>query len=264
MLLRDLTRDRISSIAPESTVVLPTASIEQHGPHLPVEVDTLLCGRVAKLSVAAAETQATAGAICLAPVHSWGNSHHHRPYAGVLSLSSPQYMACVSEILEGLYLSGFRRLFLLNGHGGNTAPNSVVAQDFVNRHGHAAHVASADYWNIGKQALVAAGLIRDERIPGHAGEFETALIKAIKPEAVSESGLSEAKRRQDWGESPYPSTGISVQSHGAFQAQGGYTDEPWMATSDQGRLMLDIIVSEVVKEILALHTLPSVKGAGSG
>ena len=259
MHLQLLTRNQIQDRAPTGTVVLPTASIEQHGPHLPVNVDTVLCTQVAELAVERAAAKANSGSICLAPTHSWGNSHHHRPYPGVLSLTSGNYMATITDILEGLYQSGFRRLFILNGHGGNTAPNQIVAQDIVNRRGFGAHVTAADYWNVARNALEASGLIKGERIPGHAGEFETALMLAVKPTSLSEAGMQLVKGRPDLGKSIYGPVPTKVETKGSWEAQGGYTDEPHKGTPTQGRQMLEVIVSEVTNALLAFHELPALE-----
>lgn len=257
MRLEELTRDQIATHAPHAAVVLPTASIEQHGPHLPVVVDTLLCTTVAQRAAARARKQCGEHAIWVAPTFSWGNSHHHRPFAGVLSLSSAQYIATVTDIVEGLILSGFRRILILNGHGGNTAPNAIIAQDFVHRLGHPIHIAAADYWDIGRAAVVEAGLIANARIPGHAGEFETALIRAVRHDLVSSTGLHEVTKAMSHGEPRATLPRVALQSYGAWVAQGGYTDEPHVATREQGEQMLDIIVAEVTRVMAALHQLPS-------
>src|SRR5690606_34911147 len=83
VLLEEMTRDQIKELAPNAVAVLPTASIEQHGPHLPIVTDTLLCGTVARRAAEAVGDQAR---VVVAPVLPFGNSHHHRPFAGVLSL----------------------------------------------------------------------------------------------------------------------------------------------------------------------------------
>ena len=118
MILQELSRDAIAMHAPRGTAILPTASIEQHGPHLPVGVDTLLCSEVVHRAVAKAEERLGPNTLFVAPVFSWGNSHHHRPFAGVLSLESDQYIGAVHQVLEGLLLAGFPRLLIVNGHGG--------------------------------------------------------------------------------------------------------------------------------------------------
>ena len=256
MHLQYLTRTQIAAVAPQAVAVLPTASLEQHGPHLPIAVDALLCTAVAERAVQRAEEALGPQACFVAPTFSWGNSHHHRPFAGVLSLSSNHYMAAVTDILEGLFQSGFRRLFILNGHGGNTAPNGIIAQDFVHRLGRPVHIAAADYWELGRPALAAADLIASERIPGHAGEFETALMHALHPAMVSGAGM-EAIQEQGTDRARYTLPRSHVQSHGAWQAQGGFSDEPQTATGEQGRRIFALIVKAVEQELVALHRLPA-------
>src|SRR5262245_3335441 len=181
VLFSELSREKIRELAPRAVVVLPTASIEQHGPHLPVVTDTLLCGTVAQR---AAERAYATVPVLVTPVLCYGNSHHHRPFPGVLSLSSPVYLAVVNEILEGLTLSGFKKLVVLNGHGGNHDSNAVVGLDFVNRLGHDVSIVTASYWDIARAAIEESGIMKGERIPGHAGRFETAMVRAIRPDLV--------------------------------------------------------------------------------
>ena len=249
MILQELSRDTIAMHAPRGTAILPTASIEQHGPHLPVGVDTMLCSEVVHKAVAKAEERIGPNTLFVAPVFSWGNSHHHRPFAGVLSLESDQYISAVHQILEGLLLAGFPRLLIINGHGGNTAPNRIVAQDFVHRYGKQAVTGAADYWDVGRQALTDAGLITSDLIPGHAGIFETALMRAVRPDLVSEAGMAETRtsvpqRRRDPWQTEVP---------GAWVAADGYSDQPSLGTAEQGRAMLDVLVDSVAEAIADFH-----------
>ncbi len=249
VLLEEMTRDQIKELAPNAVAVLPTASIEQHGPHLPIVTDTLLCGTVARRAAEAVGDQAR---VVVAPVLPFGNSHHHRPFAGVLSLASDTYMAAVRDVLEGLALSGFRKLVVLNGHGGNTDSNAVVGLDFVNRLGHPVTIATAAYWDIARPALVEANILPGGRIPGHAGRFETALVMAIRPELVNQEGLSQTQDQSQVKGGLFAAlTGATVQVHGSWAASTGYTDEPAAATADEGRAMLDIIVQRVAEFLTA-------------
>ena len=249
MILQELSRDAIAMHAPRGTAILPTASIEQHGPHLPVGVDTLLCSEVVHRAVAKAEEHLGPNTLFVAPVFSWGNSHHHRPFAGVLSLESDQYIGAVHQILEGLLLAGFPRLLIVNGHGGNTAPNRIVAQDFVHRHGKQAVTGAADYWDIGRQALTDAGLITSELIPGHAGIFESALMRAVRPDLVSEAGMAETRTAQSKaGRDPW-----HTEVPGAWVAADGYSDQPSLGTVEQGQAMLDVLVESVAEAMTAFH-----------
>ena len=128
--------------------------------------------------------------VLVAPVLPYGNSHHHRPFPGVLSLSSDTFMAAVTDILEGLVLSGFRKVIVLNGHGGNTDSNAVVGLDFVNRLGHDVSIATASYWDIARPAIVESGIMAGDLIPGHAGQFEASLVMALRPDLIDEQALA--------------------------------------------------------------------------
>lgn len=243
ILLEEMTRDQIANLAPGALAVLPTASIEQHGPHMPVVTDTLLCGTVARR---AAEKAAGQTPVVVTPVLWCGNSHHHRPFAGVLSLTSPNYMAAVTDVLEGLVLSGFRKLLVLNGHGGNTDSNAVVGLDFANRLGHPVSIATAAYWDIARPTLVEKGLMPSAMIPGHAGRFETSMVMALRPDLVSAEGLEKTRQTEKSGSGLFaPLVGATVQVHGAWAAGPGYTDEPATASSEEGNRLLEVVVEQV-------------------
>jgi creatinine amidohydrolase len=251
ILLAEMTRDQISQVAPGAVAVLPTASIEQHGPHLPVCTDSLLCETVAQRAAARAAQQVK---VVVTPILYFGNSHHHFPFAGVLSLTSHNFMAAVTDILEGLVRSGFRKLVVLNGHGGNTDSNAVVGLDFVHRLGQPVTIATAAYWDIARTALTQQELIANERIPGHAGYFETALVMAIRPDLVNHDGLSRAPDLSQKQAGLFaPLAGATVQKHGAWAAGPGYTDNPAGATPEKGQAILEVVVQAVADFLVAFN-----------
>ena len=239
-LFAELTRQEVAERAADSLAVVPTASIEQHGPHLAVLTDTLLVTAVARRSAEAADCP-----VVVAPTVCYGNSHHHRPHPGVLSLQSDAYLATTRDVVEGLSLSGYRRILLLNGHGGNTAANQVSAQDAVNRYGLPGKVHAAAYWDVARAALVADGLA-NERLPGHAGHFETAMVMAIRPELVRQDVLAEvpAVDRERIG-LPAGKPGTVAQQNKDWGIGPGYTDDPASATPEAGTRYLKIIIEQV-------------------
>src|SRR5438093_13174223 len=83
-LLAEMTREQIRAIAPQTTVVLPTAAIEQHGPHLTIMTDTLACTTICQRAAEIANAEVS---VTVAPPIHFGSSHHHYPYPAVLSLS---------------------------------------------------------------------------------------------------------------------------------------------------------------------------------
>jgi len=254
VLFCELTREHIRRIAPSATAVLPTAAIEQHGPHLPVWTDSLVCETVARR---AAERAARQVPIVVAPILCFGSSHHHYPFPGVLSLTSATFTAAVTDVLQGLVRSGFRKLVVLNGHGGNSNLIGVIGQDLVNRLGHPVAVATADYWSIAGAAITASQVFPGGWVPGHAGQFETALVLALRPDLVDRhvlAGLPEAPSDSglDVG-----LEGGTVQEYGTWAAGPGYSDNPAAATAEAGQACLDIIVQRTADFLIAFHRLPA-------
>ena len=257
--LEDLARERIGELAPHRLAVLPTASIEQHGPHLPVGVDTFLCEAV----VAGAARRAT-NEIVVAPTLRYGDSAHHLPFPGVLTLSSGSYVAAVGELCDSLYRSGFRRLAVINGHGGNDAGNEIATRDLVHGTGRAGRaeravtVSAAAYWDIARAALVAKTDLTSSLIPGHAGRFETALMLAVRPELVDREALARIGEGGDNSGGRFrslPSAAASrVRTAGGWQAGGGYTDRPALAEAAAGARYLEVITREVAAFLDALAT----------
>src|SRR5690242_20652634 len=124
VLLRDLTWQEIAPLAgPETVVILPTAAIEQHGRHLPIEVD---CRIVEEISRRAAERAATHVPVLVAPAVCFGVSGYHMGFAGTLTLSMGTFITVVEELCESLIHHGFRRILVLNGHGGNHDPIKIA------------------------------------------------------------------------------------------------------------------------------------------
>ena len=251
--LEDLIRERVGELAPHSLVVLPTASIEQHGPHLPVGVDTFLCE-----AVVTGAAQRAANEIVVAPTLRYGDSAHHFPFPGVMTLSSGGYVAAVGELCDSLYRSGFRRLAVINGHGGNDAGNEIATRDLVHRAELAVTISAAAYWDIARAALVAETDLTNALIPGHAGRFETALMMAVRPDLVAQEALA---RIGDGGDTSggrfraLPGGSLSrVRTAGGWQAGGGFTDQPAHADAGAGAHYLEVITREVAAFLDALAT----------
>ena len=114
-----LTRAEIAAARDAGALpVLTVGSVEQHADHLPVDTDTLSAYRVALL---AAERCASPHVLVLPPP-SFGFSPHHRAWAGTITLSLETFIGMVTDVAESLHRTGFRRLLIVNGHGGNQGP----------------------------------------------------------------------------------------------------------------------------------------------
>lgn len=242
----DLTREQLRDAAPSALLVLPLGATEQHGPHLPVGTDWFTVEHIAR---EAAREAAKSIPVLVAPPLPFGCSQHHIPFGGTFSMTTETYYRALHEIVLAAVRSGFRRLFLLNGHGGNHELAQLVARDIALEH--PAHVAAASYWTIAWDALVALDAHKGMRLPGHAGIFETSMMLALRGERVA----AERPRRNNvpdtdprtW-QRPY-----RPEHPGSWQAMDGYTDSPADATAERGALYQQAIVTTVAQAFLEFH-----------
>ncbi|HWQ13594.1 MAG TPA: creatininase family protein [Roseiflexaceae bacterium] len=164
----------------ERVVVLPLGSLEQHGHHLPLLTDTLLGAEVARR--AAAEL---GDAALFLPTLWIGASDHHRAYAGTVSLSNETYAQVIADILESLVGAGFRRILLLNAHGGNITPAHMAMYRVQLRHRAMPelYIAFASWWQIAADQVRALAGGEQESVT-HACELETSMVLRLRPELV--------------------------------------------------------------------------------
>lgn len=236
--LAHMTRDEVASYAPASILVLVTAATEQHGPHLPLGTDMLIGEAVAR---AALSRLSTGTPFVLAPVMPYGSSHHHLIYSA-LSLATTTFLAGVMDLLESALVSGFRRMYVINSHGGNVECVRLAARDTALSH--SAIVGSCSYWDVSRPAIEAAGLGYTGPVPGHAGQFETSLMLAIAPALVKADRIPPGKHHRP-KEAAVATHGSVVQAHGDWARTGGVTDAPNHPSAELGRALLDLIGERV-------------------
>ena len=246
MLLHDLTREDARAVAPGAIALLPTGATEQHGPHLPTGTDNLAVERIARDAAAIAAEHVP---VVVTPTLPFGSSHHHLPFGGTMSIGTETYCRVVADLAESLILGGFRRVFILNGHGGNHEIVQLVARDLALKHD--AHLAAASYWQVAWESLLAADATALGRLPGHAGAFETSLVLALRPDLIREP------RPHRDGAPPAPSSGfappVRVERHGSWQEIDGFTDSPDRATAERGKTFLAIAAEAVAKALVDFH-----------
>jgi creatinine amidohydrolase len=230
MLWRESTRGGLRDVLPSSVVVVPIGAIEQHGPYLPVWTDSLIVSTVVSRA---------AGDDCVvAPTVSFGASDHHLPFGGTLSLSVETMLAVLLDLARSVALGGGRRLALVNGHGGNRGVCHAAAAAASTRYD--LSVAYLDYWSVWQPAVDAPPW------PGHAGRFETALVRAIRPDLVGDIPLRASV--PDLPDDP----GWDVHTEQLWHDIDGYTDDPSLATEQDGRQWLDALVAGLASRLAAL------------
>lgn len=246
--LARMTRDEVSERAASAVLLVPTAATEQHGPHLPLGTDTMIGEAVAREALGRVAADTT---FVLAPVMPYGSSHHHLIYSA-LSLATGSYLACISDLLTSAIASGFRRVYVLNAHGGNVECVRLAARDVALAHD--AVIGSCSYWDVSRLAIAAAGIVPEGLVPGHAGQFETSLMLALAPELVRLDRAPTGAHRGPLG-AEARSAGSVVQAHGDWARTRGFTDVPEAPSAELGRRLLGIVGEQVAAALTEFHRL---------
>ena len=173
---------RVAKLDGRSTVVVvPLGSMEQHGLHMPFSTDTAIVTELARRV-----EKALPDRVLLLPTVWLGHSPHHLAFPGSISLDCRPYADMIKGICHSLVAGGFRRIFLLNGHGGNQVPGPVALRELKTelKHISGLQIAFASYWWLGHETISA---VRESPLGGvsHAGEMETSIILALYPERVA-------------------------------------------------------------------------------
>lgn len=236
--IRDLSRDG-------SLVVAPIAACEQHSRHLPVSTDSLLCGAVADGVERALPDQAL-----LLPVLWLGASEHHLPLGGTLTATLPSYETLLVELLAPLLREGFRRVMVLNGHGGNTDPLRVALRRLDAMFPRAI-LTGAAYWDLAAGEI--AALCRGARkVMGHACEVETSMMLHLRPDLVQRDRVAD-----DPDLTPPGLSGLFWPRDFGRGTDHGAVGHPEMADAETGRRLLDAIVAKVAAAAGAVLALPA-------
>lgn len=179
---RDLAWPDFAGIDFERAVALmPVAAIEQHGPHLPVSVDSDINAGV----VAAAEPFVGADVpVYVLPQLPIGKSNEHSAFPGTLSIGAETLFAMWLDVAESVVRAGFRKIVILNSHGGQPQIVEIVARELRVRHGVMA-VSAATY------ALRASDEFgeRESRHGIHGGAVETSMMMHLRPGIVRQQEL---------------------------------------------------------------------------
>ncbi len=233
-----------------SVVLIPTGSIEQHGPHLPLDTDAFLATEVA---LASARLARRVGPVLVTPTASCGSSEHHMAFPGTLTVQPTTFTQQIEDMCGSLVRHGFNRLLVVNGHGGNSALLAALVQrlgfDWDGR------FAFLNYWDAASEIV--------ERIResppggmGHAGEFETSLMLHLRPEQVRTERI-----QREIVQPLYKSHSLDLLMKGPLVAhwkthelsRSGVMGAPDLADAEKGSQLFDACVQGIAGMIEELR-----------
>ncbi|BAZ46872.1 putative creatininase [Chondrocystis sp. NIES-4102] len=172
-------------------IIQPIGAIEQHGPHLPVAVDSAISLGVLGKALSQLDSDIPAYAL---PCLYYGKSNEHSGFPGTITLSATTLLAVIQEMAISIYRSGFRKLVLMNSHGGQPQIMEIAARDIHQEHPDFS-VFPLFTWRV--PHIVGDLLTKEEQEYGiHAGDAETSLLLSLLPEQVN---MSEAVKEYPQG-----------------------------------------------------------------
>jgi len=259
--------------AARAIAVLPLAATEQHGPHLPLSVDVDIVKGVVNKAMACLNAGAPANSdhlnpqdltILVLPTQSVGLSPEHAAFAGTLTLKPETLIRLWTDIAESVKASGIHKLVLFNSHGGNVGAMDVVARDLRARLGML--VYSVSWFQLpllDEKGQDANALFTDHehRFGVHAGEVETSVMLALKPQLVKMSEAQNFRSSSEERARHFPILGNGRSAKLAWQMQdynpAGAAGNAAAATAIKGQVLLDAAGRALADLLLEIDRLPA-------
>ena len=229
----------IKAAREKTVVIIPLGATEQHGPHLPTQVDWRLAYEI---SLRAARLMHGRQNALVTPAIPFGMSEHHMSLGGTLTLNFSAMAAVIGCVMRSAARHGFERIFVLNGHGGNIAALETIITELTIEL--KLPLAGGTYWQM------AAGSIRNilehQAVVLHACEAETSMLQALSPETVLPVEPS-LKAPLVPGLSAIEGVNPGVYRWQQLKTRSplGLIGEAWSATPEKGRRLLDAISHDV-------------------
>ena len=225
----------------DATVIIPVGSTEQHGPHLPVQVDSLIVQEVACRSAKIIVKQHPA---VVTPTVWTGLAEHHMAFGGTFTLDFSTFHSLLRCICRSVLEHGFRRVLLLNGHGGNITALNIVVGELSRELGPG--IATATYWMISQAQSDYEKILEKQTTVCHACEAETSMVLHLKPELVDTKAMASVNGA-DVGIAKQP--GIYEWHSFADFSDSGVIGMPAAASAEKGDQLLNAAARALAAEI---------------
>ncbi|MCC7275757.1 MAG: creatininase family protein [Alphaproteobacteria bacterium] len=241
---RKLRADELRARAREDAIVIvPVGSLEQHGPHLPVEVDSMLGETVAQRT---ARLVAEKEPCLVLPMLWTGLSEHHMSFGGTITLDDVTFLAVLRCICRSIVRHGFRRIVLLNGHGGNDNAMRMAADMLTPEL--EVPIIQFTYWYAAAEPI--AAILETQKGLRHACEAETSMMMALRPELVARDRIAIATAANTTPEvSDLVGGGVYRWRTLGAMSSAGVVGNPDAATPEKGERLLAGIAAELARKL---------------
>jgi creatinine amidohydrolase len=234
--LADLKWTDVAALSRDTPIVIPIAALEQHGRHMPLFTDSLLLGEVIRRVA-----ERLTGRVLFTPLMWLGNSEHHLDFPGTMTASPRVYLDLLRDMVENFVFHDFRRLVLVNGHGGNIVPAQQALFELRQKHRDRSDLLllSTTYWTLGGKPNEKDPSLVQSRM-GHACEWETSMMLRIAPHLVGD--LSKVQP-VPFGNPFEPASRAWITKD---RTEPGHIRNPRGATAEKGELILRTFADDVV------------------
>ncbi len=236
------------ALAAQKLVILPTASTEQHGKHLPLDVDLFLCE-----SVCLEVGRRAADQVLVLPPIAYGLNLHHIDFPGTIHIEPETFIAFCLNITKSIAYHGFQKILIVNGHGSNMPLIDLVARKTVLQ-------TKSLCFATGYAAFLLKAFepIRESSVMAHADEFETSLYLHLAPERVRMERAVEGNDRMGQYVSSDSTRNYPVRFNDFWGrwTQTGVHGDPTKATAEKGRILFEAAVAGLIELVGELRAWP--------
>ena len=238
--------------------IVPCGAVEQHGPHLPLDVD-LVC----PLGVAHGAGRAAPEDLLVLPIISYGYTGHVMDFPGTINCHYEHFMRMVLDVTKSLAYHGFKKIILLNGHGSNMPNLNLVARR-TNLETDAECVLTG-WWEMLAVDPEFLPNWRESRFPGgiaHACELETSMYLYLDGENVRKDLIRNGTISFNEDNSPFNYVDLYAQGPGTVvswtssYSESGVLGEAELATAEKGRLACEEAVRQLVRYVRYFKNRP--------
>jgi creatinine amidohydrolase len=254
---RDFARLRSSpDLLERAVAVLPVAATEQHGPHLPVSVDTTLLDAIVAAGLPHLPEPLP---VLFLPTQAIGKSNEHLRFPGTLTLSAETLIRVWMEIGASVARAGLRKLVLLNSHGGQVGVMDIVARDLRERHDMIVYACS--WFTLPLPPEVEQLFTPEEhRFGVHAGDLETSMMLASRPARVDMGQARHFASSSQKRAGTYPILGNGRSAKLGWQMQDynpmGAAGDATRASAEKGRAVIESAGLQLARMLEEVSRLP--------